>query len=66
MKRLCVFYKHAATYIGKPIEWIVCRECQKHLHSGDIHLRSGLAHAESVDNQLSILSYGRHPIMRDR
>lgn len=34
MKRLCIFYKYAGNYLGKPIDWIVCKECQKKLHYG--------------------------------
>lgn len=32
MKRLCVFYYKAPLWLGKPVEWIVCKECQKKLH----------------------------------
>src|SRR5579859_4093418 len=35
MKRLCVFYKRAHDWLGKPIEWIVCKECQKRLRRGE-------------------------------
>jgi hypothetical protein len=34
MRKLCVFYKNAAAYLGKPIVWIVCRECQDKLRAG--------------------------------
>ena len=41
MKRLCVFYKNAADYHKygirkKPVEWIVCKECQSQLRQGRI------------------------------
>lgn len=35
MKRLCVFYKYADEHLGKRIEWIVCRMCQKRLRKGE-------------------------------
>ena len=39
MKRLCVFYKLASKWQGKRVEWIVCKECQKHIKQGRlIHL----------------------------
>jgi hypothetical protein len=33
MKRLCVFYYKAPEWLGKPVKWIVCKECQKKLKS---------------------------------
>jgi len=36
MKRLCVFYKYAAKFVGKPIEWMVCKECQRKLQRGTV------------------------------
>ncbi len=38
MKRLCVFYKHAALYVGKRIDWIVCKQCRKALDKGILPL----------------------------
>ena len=35
MKRLCIFYKNADAYIGKQIDWIVCKQCQRKLRSGE-------------------------------
>lgn len=35
VKRLCVFYKFADKWVGKKIEWIVCKECQKKLRAGE-------------------------------
>lgn len=34
MKRLCIFYVFAADWLGKPVEWIVCKQCQKKLRKG--------------------------------
>lgn len=34
MKRLCMFYKKANEWVGKPIEWIICKECQKKILRG--------------------------------
>lgn len=39
MKRLCVFYdtpkrRTASEWLGRNIEWIVCKRCQKILRSG--------------------------------
>jgi hypothetical protein len=41
VRRLCVFYKHAHRFLGKPsgparrpIEWIVCKGCQRKLQQG--------------------------------
>ena len=31
MKRLCVFYYKAYEWLDKPINWIVCKECQRKL-----------------------------------
>ena len=42
MKRLCVFYKHADRWIGKPIEWMVCKECQRKIQRGDARLKAGI------------------------
>jgi uncharacterized protein YlaI len=42
MKRLCIFYKHADRWIGKPIEWIVCKECQRKIQRGDERLKAGI------------------------
>lgn len=36
MKRLCVFYYKARDWVGKPVEWIVCKECQKQLRKGEV------------------------------
>jgi hypothetical protein len=43
MKRLCVFYKNASDYHKygfrkKPVEWMVCKECQRKINRGDIDL----------------------------
>jgi hypothetical protein len=40
MKRLCVFYdspsgKTARNWLDKPIQWIVCKKCQKLLARGE-------------------------------
>ena len=35
MKKLCVFYKDAEEWIGKRIDWIVCKECAKKLRDGE-------------------------------
>jgi hypothetical protein len=37
MKRLCVFYRKARDWQYKPVEWIVCKKCQKHIKDGDLH-----------------------------
>lgn len=34
MKRLCVFYYKAYEWLGKPIDWIICKECQRDLAKG--------------------------------
>ena len=34
MKRLCVFYCRPQQWLGKPVEWIVCKECQRELQRG--------------------------------
>ncbi len=34
MKRLCIFYRKSIEWEGKPVEWIVCKECQKKLVQG--------------------------------
>lgn len=39
MKRLCVFYdsptgKTARDFLHKPIQWIICKKCQKLLAAG--------------------------------
>ena len=39
VKRLCVFYYRADEWLGKRVEWIVCKECQRKLVRG-IMLRS--------------------------
>lgn len=44
MKRLCVFYYRADEWLGKRVEWIVCRECQRKLQRG-MTLRSQIANA---------------------
>jgi len=31
MKRLCVYYRLAEQWLGKPVQWIVCKECQAKL-----------------------------------
>jgi len=41
MRSLCVFYKNACDYHKygtrkKPVEWIVCKACQRQLRQGDI------------------------------
>ena len=36
MKRLCVFYKFAWKWQGKPVEWIVCKQCQKKVTRGGL------------------------------
>jgi hypothetical protein len=35
MKRLCVFYYKAFAYLGKPIDWIICKQCQCKLAKGE-------------------------------
>jgi hypothetical protein len=40
MKRLCVFYdsptrRTARDWLGKPVQWIICKECQKLLTKGE-------------------------------
>ena len=34
MRRLCVFYIYADAYLGRPVEWIVCKECQQKIARG--------------------------------
>ena len=34
MKRLCVFYYKAHEWLGKPVNWIICKECQRELAKG--------------------------------
>jgi len=34
MKRLCIFYRDSIKWEGKPVEWIVCKECQKKIVQG--------------------------------
>lgn len=34
MKRLCVFYKDAQKWQNKPVDWIVCKGCQKKIKHG--------------------------------
>ena len=29
MKRLCVFYVWASLWWDKPVEWIICKRCQR-------------------------------------
>lgn len=46
MKRRCIFYdsptrKTASDFMGKKVEWIVCKECQKKLQKG-VRLYSSL------------------------
>jgi hypothetical protein len=46
MKRLCIFYdspnrKTALDWLGKPVQWIICKKCQKLLAKG-ISLYSSL------------------------
>jgi hypothetical protein len=36
MKKLCVFYKQAWKWLGKEVQWIVCKECQKKLLAGKL------------------------------
>ena len=36
MKRLCVFYKHANRWVGKPVKWIVCKECRAKVVRGKL------------------------------
>ncbi len=36
MKRLCIFYRYAIYWEKKPIQWIVCKECQKRIHKGEL------------------------------
>lgn len=31
MKRLCIFYRLAGQWRDKPVEWIVCKRCQREL-----------------------------------
>ena len=31
MKRLCIFYYKAHLWRGKPVTWIICKECKKKL-----------------------------------
>lgn len=35
MKRLCVFYYRAHEWSGKPVEWIVCKECSRRIAKGE-------------------------------
>jgi len=51
MKRLCVFYKSAAKFVGKPIEWIVCKECQRKLQRGTV-LETRLFDWQKIAQQL--------------
>lgn len=37
-KRLCVFYKVAEQWIGKDVEWIVCKHCQRLIEKGVIEI----------------------------
>lgn len=50
MKRLCVFYKYALDWAGKPVEWIVCKACAKRVRQGAVrHLMAkGLADAANA------------------
>lgn len=34
MKKLCIFYKYTDKWIGKKIDWIVCKKCQRELKHG--------------------------------
>jgi hypothetical protein len=34
VKRLCVFYYKAHEWLGKPVNWIICKECQSELAKG--------------------------------
>jgi hypothetical protein len=36
MKRLCVFYRLAKQWENKPVNWIVCKECQKKIKQGKL------------------------------
>lgn len=47
MKRLCVFYYLAAEWIGRPVEWIVCKECQRRLQRGDLRISGETTKASS-------------------
>lgn len=49
MKRLCVFYKNAYLWDTKPVEWIVCKECQKKVSKGrlvELLAKASAEHAE--------------------
>lgn len=34
MKKVCMFNKKAGKWVGKLVEWIVCKDCQKKLFHG--------------------------------
>ncbi len=39
MRRICVFYdsssrRTASDWLGKPVQWIICKKCQKLLAKG--------------------------------
>jgi hypothetical protein len=36
MKRLCVFYRLAKQWETKPVEWMVCKACQKKIKKGTL------------------------------
>lgn len=38
MKRLCVFYRLADRWQGKPVDWIICKECQRKIANGQLQL----------------------------
>lgn len=54
MKRLCVFYKghkqSAEDWLGKLVEWVVCKECQKKLQKGE-RLELGLVNKHEGERQ---------------
>lgn len=54
-KRLCIFYKKAADWWGKDINWIVCKECQKKLKKKHFFTAQIFRHKEE---NLLVKSYG--------
>lgn len=48
-RRLCVFYRRAQEFQDKPIEWIVCRDCQHEIQDGNLLWLLQKAHREGLN-----------------
>jgi hypothetical protein len=50
MKRFCIFYYRASEWLGKPIEWVVCK-CQAKIKRGESFSASMDRHVPTVAKQ---------------